>query len=310
MARRLTAAERLMAQAAKRRAASAERATIVSVECPVCLAGIGRACTNQAGALIDFHSERRHAAGHALIALEDARKAAPPPRPRTVAPSTRPAGRSKPAQPSANGHKPSWLLVSETKPAHQLGGPRYDVRDRADVLPKDRPPRDTVALTPSAYERLVELAAQSVDGLEVGGIALGMFPRIGEVLITDVGSAGEDAERTATSLRADGAHDAQLADALAQQVGGAILELGGWHSHPRVGATRPSPADAQRSAHMLALLDRGDLRVRAYCELIVSPDRERGWRSPVVSAWVTRRTAPDSSTFVIAPALELRGAGR
>jgi hypothetical protein len=74
--------------------------------------------------------------------------------------------------------------------------------------------------------------------------------------------------------------------------------LGRWHTHPYVNNSQPSTNDR---ANALAGLAWRDLNPASFAvDLILTPDRERGWSRPHFHAWVTRRN--QCGTAVTEPA--------
>jgi Prokaryotic homologs of the JAB domain len=134
------------------------------------------------------------------------------------------------------------------------------------------------------------------DNLETGGWLFGEYESGVWVLglATRLGSDGRrmheavqldysEAERTARDIR----------------LGDSRLRLmGSWHCHPLWDAPRPSSTDRMNA---LCRLDWRELNpATVSVDLIVVPDRERGWSRPQFHAWSTRRTS--LGTPVTAPA--------
>ena len=143
--------------------------------------------------------------------------------------------------PAAGNGKPGWLLEDD-RPVI------FDVALHADTYSDEV----TVVLSGSARDTITTHAGRVGHLVETGGVLVGLRPSIGEILITDAGSAGEGARRTRTSFRHDGLHDMRFIAELEQMTGGQLREVGSWHSHPVAGADRPSAGDQQSWVAVLA----------------------------------------------------------
>ena len=187
--------------------------------------------------------------------------------------------------------RPSWSLDVDD-PTSIAASVVYDV-----VLHADASARTTVVLTDQAREQIVRMARTTASEIENGGVLIGM--RDGSrLLITDAGNAGPQARRTPTRIKRDHLHDIQEVQRLAELTGGALVELGFWHTHTQIGSDRPSGDDLQHFAGMYNALAKSDgAAADRYLGLIVTPVRataadHTGWREPNISAWVTRDGNP------------------
>lgn len=213
----------------------------------------------------------------------------------TPAPSkaqTKPQSKPQPA----NG-KPAWLLEPEATVPWSLDGeppmPRVLLRDWSWST-------TVIVLAPSARERIEALVRGTA--LETGGILCGPRHSPNEIAVTSVGHAGPRSERTTTSIRHDGEHDQQLAEAIASSLPGSA-ENGSWHTHPALfaGVDRLSERDIARAGEMLTLL--GDMR---YLDLVITPDERQGFDRPTISAWITRNEGEAGRTFYVAERASVR----
>ena len=284
-----------------------ERTAIVTVPCPGCGAVPGDACRDHAGRAIPPHDARRDSPAAVVAVAQSQSVTTPKARPRRSTASKPGASKRAVVVPrNADGAR-NYLHVAgaDDAPVSYLGetpGPRLDV-----VLLADRTAPFKVRLTSSAAERLVALAAASADGNETGGVMIGLFDRAGSIVITDVAGPGPRAQRSPTRLRVDAEHDVMLASAIAREMPGQLIELGGWHTHPGVD-TRPSRADCHHSAALLALLQREHARLSCFVEIIVVSAADGSWRSPRAAAWVTT-WEHSRQRYVTERAAELRGVG-
>ena len=295
--------QRYYRELARRRAEGNERAVAVSAPCPSCAAQIGEPC-RASGLVAEAHTARTQ-----LPAVQAALAALPPvtiPKPRRSSRSApRPAARksSQPRRRTASGGVDYlWTPEADQQPTWWLGeAPQRDVVLRENAGPV------TVSLTRSAADRLFELAADSADGRETGGIALGLLPRVNEVAIVGVIEPGPRAVRTPTSLKCDGEHDVAMSNAIVREHAGQVIELGSWHTHPTSGVLRPSVADCQRGAGMLEILSAETVRLGCFVELLVGPAADGSWRRPRVAAFVTRTDPARRERYITEPAAALRG---
>jgi proteasome lid subunit RPN8/RPN11 len=67
-----------------------------------------------------------------------------------------------------------------------------------------------------------------------------------------------------------------------------VVLAGGWHTHPRLVR---EPSETDRLQALSALDHLSALRWAPFwVDLILTPNREAGWRAPSVHGWATRRT--------------------
>jgi integrative and conjugative element protein (TIGR02256 family) len=136
-----------------------------------------------------------------------------------------------------------------------------------------------VDIHPEARSRICELAAQSEDGRETGGILLGRGPdETGVVRVERAGDAGPRAEREADYFLRDLKHAKELADAAWEE--SEAVWIGEWHTHP-TGLAMPSSRDFVTYAGLLA---DPELWFEAFVSIIVVPDPD--WASPRLLAWI------------------------
>jgi integrative and conjugative element protein (TIGR02256 family) len=138
----------------------------------------------------------------------------------------------------------------------------------------------TVLFTPRAASRLTDLAAQASDGLETGGILLGMDNGLaGPLYVRHCGDPGPAAIRRRSYFRRDLAHaDALAADAAAAD--GSVW-IGEWHTHG-IALSEPSSRDLRTYRTLLADAQLAFARILA---VIVLAGPEGSWTTPVLHAW-------------------------
>lgn len=188
--------------------------------------------------------------------------------------------------------KPSWALEpngppSTMPPPWMIGPPPgrvYDVTLREDATSKIK-----YTITRRALDAIKE-HTQAAGGTETGGVLCGIRG-YGDMLITDAAPPGPRTKATSRSLKPDGEHDVRFVAALERAVGGQVVELGFWHSHPYVGSGRPSRADLQHGAGMQEMVG-----IANYLELIATPDAD-GWQHPTLHGWVVREGNPGAERW-------------
>jgi integrative and conjugative element protein (TIGR02256 family) len=152
-----------------------------------------------------------------------------------------------------------------------------------------------VEITPSVEDRVMQMAGQSADGRETGGILLGCGPdAAGLIRVEEAGDPGSGAKREPGFFLRDLDHAQQLA--AAAWVRSKSIWVGEWHTHPH-GDPRPSPTDLSTYA---GLLRTAGLEFEAFVSLIAIPDPDRGWDRPPLYSWVLAVSdgslgAPESS---------------
>jgi integrative and conjugative element protein (TIGR02256 family) len=136
-------------------------------------------------------------------------------------------------------------------------------------------------------ERIADLASQSEDGRETGGILLGRGPGpTGEIQILDACDAGPEAIRRADFFLRDLNHARVLAEKAWRD--SRAVWVGEWHTH-LAGDGRPSGADLRTYAGLLAS---AGLEFEAFVSIIAIADPEQGWRDPRLCPWVLTALAP------------------
>lgn len=142
-----------------------------------------------------------------------------------------------------------------------------------------------VEILPEARRRICELAAQSEDGRETGGILLGRGPDDhGVITVEHAGEPGPEAQRQTDFFLRDLAHAKRLAEAAWQN--DEAVWIGEWHTHP-TGLKAPSPRDLVTYA---GLLVDPELSFTAFVSVLVVPDPD--WASTRLLTWILGTTAP------------------
>ena len=150
-------------------------------------------------------------------------------------------------------------------------------------------------ITPIVEDQVLQMARQSADGCETGGILLGRGPDAkGLVCIDEAGDPGPGAKRRPGFFLRDLDHAQKLAAAAWAR--SKSIWVGEWHTHPH-GDPRPSPTDLSTYAGLL--LSAG-LEFEAFVSLIAIPDPAHGWDRPLLYRWVLAVT--DGSIEVPEPA--------
>jgi integrative and conjugative element protein (TIGR02256 family) len=148
----------------------------------------------------------------------------------------------------------------------------------------------TVDLPDKLAARIRQLAGESADGRETGGILLGHGPDAdGVIRVRHVGDAGSTAERRPDFFLRDLRHSRELA-ARAWLADGSEW-VGEWHTHPAGGA-EPSTRDLHTYAAILA----GVPSFQVLLSIIVTPD-QGSWTKARLTKWLIgrrERSAPPS----------------
>jgi integrative and conjugative element protein (TIGR02256 family) len=140
---------------------------------------------------------------------------------------------------------------------------------------------NAIEIATAAYATMMHLAHESSDGLETGGILLGRGPdEHGVIRIESAGDRGPNAERRVDYFLRDLEHAKVLA-AMAWERSRAIW-VGEWHTHPK-GPPEPSSSDL---ATYHGLLSRAELQFESFVSIILTPDKELGWRRPRMTRWL------------------------
>lgn len=142
-------------------------------------------------------------------------------------------GRGKTSRVPRPSGRPSWLLDSR-----DMAHAGCDVS-----LGKDAVSTVKVTVSKRAFETIKTNVGYVNGQIETGGVLLGLR-KLGEIWVSDAGSAGRRAYRGRDSFRHDPIHDQEFARSL-----GHLVPVGEWHSHPG-GTTTPSDEDLQLWASM------------------------------------------------------------
>jgi integrative and conjugative element protein (TIGR02256 family) len=141
-----------------------------------------------------------------------------------------------------------------------------------------------VVVLPEAERRIHELATESEDGHETGGLLLGRGPDAQNVITVErAGDPGPGAERRPDYFLRDLAHARELADAAWQESD--AVWVGEWHTHP----TGPATPSARDLVTYSGLLTDPDLSFGTFVSIIVVPNPD--WRSSRLLTWVLSSTA-------------------
>lgn len=139
----------------------------------------------------------------------------------------------------------------------------------------------SVTIAPEAERRIRELARESTDRRETGGILLGRGPdAVGVIYVEEAGEPGENAERRPDFFLRDRAHAEYLATEAWER--SRAIWVGEWHTHP-TGPPIPSTRDL---VTYTGLLDDPELAFEALVSVIVAPDAETAWDAPRLLVWV------------------------
>lgn len=123
-----------------------------------------------------------------------------------------------------------------------------------------------VRIAKDAAETIVREAQRSLDGLETGGVLLGVDLG-GEISVLHAGGPGPDAQREPTSFLRDTAYATELALEAWQE--DRSQWIGEWHTHP-TGDLSPSPIDLE--SYLRHLAD-PELHLDRFLSLILSTSR-------------------------------------
>lgn len=137
-----------------------------------------------------------------------------------------------------------------------------------------------VEIRDEARQNIEQLARESSDGNETGGILLGRGPDpAGGIHVEIAGDPGPNADRRPDFFLRDLAH-AQLLATRAWEEQRAIW-VGEWHTHPE-GGPAPSPVDLATYARLLSA---SALEFEVFVSVIVIPDEAEGWAKPGLYPW-------------------------
>jgi integrative and conjugative element protein (TIGR02256 family) len=137
----------------------------------------------------------------------------------------------------------------------------------------------TVSILPDAERRIRELAPESEDGRETGGILIGRGPDAANVITVErAGDPGPGAQRQPGFFLRDLAHAQDLAAAAWTEDQG--VWVGEWHTHP-TGLAAPSTRDLTTYAGLLA---DPELSFGTFVSIIVVPDPD--WANIRLLVWV------------------------
>ncbi len=139
----------------------------------------------------------------------------------------------------------------------------------------------SIELGAQAERAIKEMAGESKDGRETGGILLGRGPdEIGIVHVERAGDPGPKARREPRLFLRHLERAQELADAAWAE--SKAIWVGEWHTHVH-GDPRPSPSDLATYAGHLAA---AELEFEVFVSIIAVPDHERGWEDPVLAPWL------------------------
>lgn len=140
-----------------------------------------------------------------------------------------------------------------------------------------------VGITQEVVKSILLEAPRSMDGLETGGILLGLDDRgAGTITVTAAGDPGRKAFRARRRFLRDLEHAQRLAD-LAYEADRSIW-VGEWHTHT-IQSPLPSPTDL---ATYFRLLADPKLEFDVLIAIVVTM-AETGWFSPLLWPWVVTR---------------------
>lgn len=146
----------------------------------------------------------------------------------------------------------------------------------------------TVDLPDELAAQIRQLAGESVDGRETGGILLGHGPDTGGIIwVRHVGDPGLAAERRAEFFLRDLRHSRELA-ARAWLADGSEW-VGEWHTHP-AGGPQPSARDLQTYATILAATP----SFQVLLSIIVTPYKG-SWAAAQLTMWLIGRPDPSET---------------
>ena len=140
-----------------------------------------------------------------------------------------------------------------------------------------------VGIAREAVGSILREAPTSRDGLETGGILLGVDQRgTGVVTVTVAGGPGPKALRAPRRFLRDLDHAQRLADSA--WVSSESIWVGEWHTHT-IDSPFPSPMDL---GTYLRLLRDPDLEFDFLISIIVTGS-QTGWESPLLWPWIVTR---------------------
>jgi integrative and conjugative element protein (TIGR02256 family) len=135
-------------------------------------------------------------------------------------------------------------------------------------------------MTPAAITDLHAFAGASRDGLETGGIVVGVDEGLGgNLIVRHCGDAGPAAVRRRESFRRDVDHAQRLADAARNEDGSAWI--GERHTHL---VDLPTPSDLDLRTYR-DLLGDPETQLTRLLALILIADEDAGWNRPLLYAW-------------------------
>jgi integrative and conjugative element protein (TIGR02256 family) len=139
----------------------------------------------------------------------------------------------------------------------------------------------SIELDAEVSDVIKEMARESEDGRETGGILLGRRPdEAGVVQVERAGDPGPKARREPGFFLRDLERAQELADAAWAE--NKAIWVGEWHTHVH-GDPRPSPTDLATYAGHLAA---AELEFEVFVSIIAVPDHERGWEEPLLAPWL------------------------
>lgn len=137
-----------------------------------------------------------------------------------------------------------------------------------------------VLVNPAAIADLAGHVLAAADGLETGGVLLGVDEGLGgDFLLWHCGDAGPAALRRRNRFSRDVSHAQRLADAARAADGSAWI--GEWHTHLD---DLPMPSNIDLRTYR-QLLDDPDTQLTRLLAMIVLADETLGWHRPVLHAW-------------------------
>jgi integrative and conjugative element protein (TIGR02256 family) len=138
----------------------------------------------------------------------------------------------------------------------------------------------SVMLHRAVLLRIRDLALESGDGRETGGVVLGHDHEPGSIEVTFAGDPGPKATRTGVSFSRDLSHAQALADTAFER--DQSLWIGEWHTHLH-GSPAPSEQDVTTYR---ALLADPELNFDRIVSLIVEPGADSRWAESTVWPWI------------------------
>lgn len=142
-------------------------------------------------------------------------------------------------------------------------------------------PDRIIEIVPQVRDRICQLAPESEDGRETGGILLGRGPtEDGVVLVEIAGDAGPRADRRPDYFLRDLSHARDLAAEAWRKT--QAVWVGEWHTHPR-GEREPSTSDL---VTYIRLLGASELEFEVFVSIIVVPGDGDDWEQPKLWPWL------------------------